>query len=169
MNAFRPLVCAAVLAPAMMAVGPAGAVDQFRTHYFNAGAHCQGALPNFEGSIRKRPLGVQNEGTSNAFVTCGVPTQGRITGLEVYATTFSGADAQVTCTAVSGWQGGSNDYVPMTVTTPANGNWAGMFWEPSDFGGTDFFPSNFVALSCNLAPGTGLNDFWLAYLEDIGL
>ena len=32
---------------------------------------CQPALPTFDGSIRKRPKAVQNEGTSIAFITCG--------------------------------------------------------------------------------------------------
>ncbi len=48
----------------------AQAVTQNRRFQANATSYCQAALPAFEGAIRKRPLAVQNEGTTNAFVTC---------------------------------------------------------------------------------------------------
>ncbi len=39
----------------------------------NATAFCQTALPVFDGNVRKRPLAVTNEGTSNAFISCSIP------------------------------------------------------------------------------------------------
>ena len=34
---------------------------------------CAAALPAFEGLVRKRPRAIQNEGSTNAFVTCAPP------------------------------------------------------------------------------------------------
>lgn len=159
-----PLLCSAVLAS-----GTAHGVDISRTQYFNAPAHCQGALPNFEGAIRKRPLALQNEGTSNAFVTCVIPNQGRVEAIEVYASSHNGVAGTVECTLVSGWKGGTNHYLPQTTATPADGGWAGLVWEGVDFPGAPvLMPSNYLGLSCNLPAGTGLNDFWVYYVENVG-
>jgi hypothetical protein len=158
-----PLLVSAVLASG---IAHAGTVAVARTQHFNAPAHCQGALPNFEGALRKRPLALQNEGTSNAFVTCAIPTQGRVDGLEVYGSSHAGVAGNVDCTLVSGYKGGTNNYIPKSMTTTADGEWAGSYWDGSDFPGEpELMPSSFIAVSCNLAPGTGLNDFWLYYSE----
>ncbi len=165
------LLISSVLGSALLASGIAQAgevVTANRTQYFNAPAHCQGALPNFEGSLRKRPLALQNEGATSAYVTCAIPTQGRVEALEMYASSHDGSASEVTCTAVTGYKGGTNLYVPQTVVTSADGDWTGLVWEAEDFQSVDVFPSSYIALSCNLAPGTGLNDFWLYYSEVIG-
>jgi hypothetical protein len=163
----KSVLCTAILASGFAHAGEAPTVS--RTTYFNAPAHCQGALPNFEGALRKRPLALQNEGTSSAFVTCAIPTQGRVSGLEVYVSTHNGTSSPVTCTAVTGWKGGTNHYVPKTVETDASGEWAVFFWAPGDFvPDATAFPNGYIALSCNLAPGTGLNDFWVYSSETVG-
>lgn len=65
------LAAAIVAAPAAVEAAPIE-----RTLYVNASAHCQAALPVFDGLIRKRPLAVVNEGQAGAFVTCAIPMQG---------------------------------------------------------------------------------------------
>jgi len=59
----------------------ASAVDLERLSMANAVGRCQGALPNYEGAIRKRPLAVQNEGTGSAFVTCAFLSSCRTGGI----------------------------------------------------------------------------------------
>lgn len=156
----------ALLVSGVAQAGEAPTVD--RTTYFNAPAHCQGALPNFDASLRKRPLGLQNEGPTNAFVTCAIPTQGRVQALEMYASSHNGTATPVTCTMVTGYKGGDNFYVPKTLTTSDTGGWTGFYWSASDFEADGDIPSSYIAVSCNLAPGTGLNDFWLYSAESVG-
>lgn len=162
------LLIATVLCTAALASGTASAVDVERTQYFNAPAHCQGALPNFEGALRKRPLALQNEGTSNAFVTCVIPNQGRVLAVEVYASSHNGTAGTIECTMVSGWKGGTNHYLPQSTVTPADGTWTGFVWEGADFPGAPVFMPGYIGLSCNLPAGTGLNDFWVYYVEGVG-
>ena len=70
---------------------------------------CQPALPAFDGNIRKRPLAMMNEGTSNAFVTCafggvfnGVPSQKT---LSVGFTNITDSEITVNCTLVDAQAG----------------------------------------------------------------
>ncbi|MGY0613225.1 MULTISPECIES: hypothetical protein [unclassified Luteimonas] len=161
----KSLLCSAVVAAGVAQAGVPAMVE--RTQYFNAAAHCQASLSKFDDALRKRPLALQNEGTTSAFVTCAIPTQGQVDGLEVYVSSHDGSAAPVACTAVTGWHGGTNYYVTQ-VTDTASG-YAGFYWAASDFvEGATVFPNGYLALSCNLAPGTGLNDFWLHYSETVG-
>ena len=74
---------------------------------------CQAALPVFDGQIRKRPLAIQNEGTSNAFITCAL--RGRFggtsatTGTSAFVTVGlinnTGSSRTATCTLVDGRNG----------------------------------------------------------------
>ena len=63
MNRFAVTACTIVIAAAALHATPARA-----SHWSNAVDTCQGSLPSFEGALRKRPLAIVNEGTSNAFV-----------------------------------------------------------------------------------------------------
>ncbi len=65
-----------ILTAAIATSAPAGvhAATLNRLVYANAASYCQPALPAF-GKVRKRPLGVQNEGEGNAFVTCAFAAQ----------------------------------------------------------------------------------------------
>ena len=160
----------ALLAGLLLALASAGnahAVDISRTLYTNPTGVCQGALPAFDGLIRKRPLAVQNEDTSPAFVTCSFTSQGRTTGFSQYVNAIGGAAVVISCTAVTGWATGTNQFVTKTVTAGPGPSQRELAWSPSDFGGTTTLP-NFVSLSCNLPPGAALNDVWFRFLEDVG-
>lgn len=136
----------------------------------NAAANCQGALPNFEGSIRKRPLGVQNEGTDASFVTCAFVNQydsdapGTIDYFDVFFVNNGSAAATVTCTAVAGFETGiDNVYVSKSTTVaPGSTVHALLHFDETDNGGEPYYP--LVSLSCRIPPGVGINDTYVGYL-----
>jgi hypothetical protein len=149
----------------------ANAVETDHANAAGPAARCQGALPNFEGSIRKRPLAVQNEGTSNAFITCSFEVDaGNAIGngpvlLDTYFSNNTAAPINLTCTAVSGFQGDTNEFVGQTISLPASGG-GNLFWVDTDF--EQGLGSGLISISCNIPPGVGINDtyiFWVA--EDL--
>lgn len=122
-----------------------------------AGA-CQTALPVFDGVVRKRPLAVQNEGTTTTFVTCGL--EGKFGAVMSSTLVFvglvnnSGAPATVNCTLVDGRDSISDPvYMPKSVVLPANTPIAELSWTSTDNEGDDFI---YPAISCSLPPGTGI-------------
>lgn len=113
--------------------------------------NCQPALPAFDGNIRKRPLGMQNEGAATAFVTCafkGLRFDPRTTGNDLVGIVLSAQGSQsvtVTCTLVTGV--GEPNYSTQTRTVyPGVGNL--LVWES---GALDF-----AAMSCSLPPQAGI-------------
>jgi hypothetical protein len=166
---------AALTLTAGLAAFSAEAVTKSRTFSSNAVALCQSALPVFDGLIRKRPLAVQNEGTSNAFVTCaftseddgGVPYV--TTDYTIWARSNDGVAHDLSCTGVTGHATGSNEYVVKTVNLPADGSQRALVWSGADFADhaptIDYFT---FAASCNLSPGVGLNDTYVNFTEDVG-
>ncbi len=125
----------------------------------NAVNLCQGALPNFEGSLRKRPLGINNEGTITAFVSCSVDTDafGAITGIEVILTNRNASATTVNCTLVDGvappFPTPAPVYLPKSVSVPA-GTFSVLVWNAADNGGNPYLLPN---LSCALPVGTEIN------------
>lgn len=141
---------AVIVAGAML---PSESQAQFLDQYTSAPGICQAALPAYEGQIRKRPLAVQNEGTTNAFVSCA-PAQ----FLELYDPDFgvrvllvnnNAAPATIQCTGVAGVFASSADYYPKTVVVPGNGTGALNFSETTDSSASG-------SISCNLPAGTGI-------------
>lgn len=134
----------------------------------NPVARCQGALPVFETSIRKRPLAVQNEGTSDAFVTCSFEFDSvnaignTATLVDTYFTNTSDTEQTMTCTAVTGFEGDlefPNEYVSQTFVIEP-GEQANPYWIDTDFedGG---LASGLVSISCNVPAGVGVNDTYI--------
>jgi hypothetical protein len=152
-------------------VGEARAIERLMTDFANAPSICQGALPNFEGALRKRPLAVQNEGAVDAFVTCAWSTETFPVRLHVQAGAIGGQGANLTCTLVSGTEG--NDFVrtsTKSIDLPANGLQQEFTWRPEDFGqptGSEF-PNAFLGLTCKLPPATNLGATYLVYKREIG-
>jgi hypothetical protein len=156
---------------ASLAASDAQAVDAPRILSANATSYCQTALPVFDGQIRKRPLAVQNEGTSNAFVTCSFNrhwNSNAATEIDMYAQNNASVAQSLTCTLVAGIATGtSNQYVSKTVSLPAGGAQVIMTWLPADFSG-GVFPDTQYSMSCNLLPGVGLNDSYVSFVEFVG-
>lgn len=159
------LVYIAILA--IMAAGPvpALAADVAVTSASNATGLCQSALPVFDGVIRKRPLAIQNEGTSDAFISCAMTFDEYVaypSKATVYAGSIDGAAHQVSCTAITGRARGFNYRATKTITVPASGDPVAFVWEAYDFYlGASNFPSPLLSLTCLLPPGTGLNDTYV--------
>jgi len=164
------LAAASAMAAALIG-GDAGAVLRTRSWYANATSYCQSALPVFDGNIRKRPLAVQNESRTSAFVTCSFAAQN--TGLDsVTVFAFNGGDATASfkCTGVTGGAGSvSNQYVAKTVSIPTSTR-NGLAWVPADFGNGAVIPgSGYFSVSCVLPPGVGINDSLVVFDEDVGI
>lgn len=149
---------------------PAMAVEKFMQMSANAAANCQGALPNFEGAIRKRPLSVQNEGTTASFVTCSFVNQydsdavGEVDYFEAWFINKGTSEAIVSCTGVAGFETGANNtYMSKETTVAPNSTvHAVMQFDASDNGGESFYP--LVSLSCRIPPGVGINDTYVGYV-----
>lgn len=162
-------LCLSVLAVTLTLCAPALAVDKSVEVSGNATAICQGALPSFEGSIRKRPLAVQNEGTTNAFVTCSFVTmydrndQAAVSYFGVYLSNAATVARTVTCTGVAGYNTNpSNQYLSKTVTVAPGGQLqTQLIFGIADNGNVGFLPV--VSVSCNLPAGVGINDTYVGY------
>jgi len=154
--------------------GDAMAVTQARTLYSNPTGYCQAALPVFETNLRKRPVAVQNEGSSNAFVSCAFTSQfsgadNKPTEIGIYAQNLGSVARDLTCTLVTGFATGPlNQNITKTVTLPVGGAQRLTTWEPADFSGGDFPNFGPYSMSCNLLPGVGLNDSYINFMEDVG-
>lgn len=147
------------------AAAPANAID--RVTISQPTNYCQTALPVFDGNVRKRPVSVQNEGTSNAFVTCswgievidGTDSTG-ISAVEVY---FHSTNAgSVTCTGVAGWNGIQVQSVKTLTLTGGGQTVAPMRWTAADFPDGELGTGLFSA-SCNLQSGQGIDDSYVVY------
>ena len=163
--------------PARCSVLAAGAVAVMAalspqpSHAFRVTAQavavCQGALPSFEGAIRKRPLAVQNEGSSNAFVTCALNNPGYntwttfISSVLIYAQNLNSSSRPITCTAVNSSATASPDdplYAIRTVqVSPSDTNSTLIEFAADDFPGSPAaLPGDTVSVSCTLVPGMGI-------------
>lgn len=118
-----------------------------------AGA-CKSALPVFDGNIRSRPRGVQNEGSASAFVSCA--QQGDFTesptGVGLYLLNVGAAPASVSCTLVVG--ANSPMYFTETVELPASSYGT---WMQFDSPAPDAWSLRAIAYSCELPPGAGIS------------
>jgi hypothetical protein len=150
----------------------ASAVTVSRQSTANAVGRCQGALPNYEGAIRKRPLALQNEGSTSAFVTCAFLSDQSNTAVNsfgVYARTTNGLAATLNCTAVVGYDTGTVEYSARSVELSAGGAQNSIYWDADDFPVAGAVDTDLpVTISCALPAGVGLNDMYFNYVEDIG-
>ena len=157
----------------VLASGDASAVTLNRSFVQNATGACQSALPVFDGQIRKRPLALQNEGTASAFVSCsfmgtdrGIGGPRSVNAVYLSADNNTASDVSLTCTLVDGYSGGSNTFIPKTITMLPNSKVNTFLWQPSDNGGLNYAYT--VNVSCNLPVGTGLSVSFIYFDEDVG-
>lgn len=151
----------------LFVAGPAHAVDVSRLEIINPLNACQGALPTFEGSLRKRPRGFINEGTDTAFVSCGFPAEG---GVGVNKTTQinvefrnEGTETQtVSCTAVDTQ---SPPKFSVKSKTVASGSVGEIAWLAADNGGVNY---RYPAVSCALPTGMLIQYVDRFYSENVG-
>lgn len=162
-------VAAVLLAAGAAAASPgASAVDVEREIYQNGGSACTGALPTFEGALRKRPRAIANEGTSTAFISCSMDTDDFAEKPHyafVRVGNTSAITQTVTCTLVNGadWEGGTSEVKSVDL---ASGDSDLITWGAGNPSETlDYYTVNF---SCALPPGTLLSYAGRMYMEPVG-
>jgi hypothetical protein len=153
-----------------LAAGSAQAVTVQRSFLANAPAFCQASLHAYDVHLRKRPLAIQNEGTSNAFVSCSLLGQDShpwsTTKVAIWATNNDDAPHTLTCTGISGYNTGPNIAVVKTINIPASGQGppdVAVAWLPEDG-----VLGRLFSVSCILPPGVSLNDIMIDFIEDVG-
>jgi len=146
---FTLFALAAICATALSQAAIAAVVQQ--SQIMLSADNCQAALPAFDGNIRKRPLAMQNDGTTPAFVTCGFkglgidPHSAGNDLIGVALTTQGSQSVSVTCTLVNGF----SEPVYLTQTRTVHPGVANLlFWTGN---GLDL-----AAMSCSLPPQTGI-------------
>jgi hypothetical protein len=143
-----------------------------RNESHNASGLCQGALPQFAGTLRARPLGLANEGQNDAFVSCsllGGITVGNapvVLSVQVFASNNGASPVAVTCTLVDGIRNGSFVtplFFPKTWSVPAQDT-KFVVWSHEEFPGA---PDRIRQpnLSCKLPPGSEINLITVSYDE----
>lgn len=129
---------------------PIHAADQL-----NATGACKSALPVYDGNIRSRPLGVRNEGNSNAFVSCSMPSEhnSRLRSAALRMHNGNAVATSITCTFVNGRFGFSPQSETKTIDLGAGvSGWLIFYTGATAPSGGDL--ANF---SCNLKPGTEIS------------
>jgi hypothetical protein len=134
---------------------------------------CQSALPVFDGNIRKRPLAVANEGTSNAFVTCSFTTVGPelanlVESYKLFVSNAGTGTVDINCTGVGGVQGGIINQAPQSIPLTirlVSGEKRFFSYFPAQFLGGVL--SNYFSVSCSLPLGTSINDMQVFFDEDV--
>lgn len=161
MTTVHALLATAAAATLLLATpAPAHAND-----WSNAVDVCQGALPTYDASLRKRPLAISNEGTEPAYISCSLRAPlGNLDGggtdvvqIIVLLTNRAATAQSVTCTVVDGvalpFPSFPPLYVPKTVEIPA-GRFGVINWFDFDTTVGRFRLPN---LSCALPPETEIN------------
>lgn len=141
----------------------------------NGSGACQGALPAFSGTLRARPLALQNEGAVTAFASCSPayndygPNGEGASAVNLRLVNNGLAAVDVTCTLVDGSVSPSVDavYLPAVVNVPA-GTSANVSWGPTDYPAPQ--PDSVLRpnISCALPPGVGIGYINLFYQRQIG-
>ncbi len=163
-------ISAVALLSLCLMTAPAHAAAVEKIYFSQAVTVCQPALPAFDGLIRKRPKAVANEGTTTAFVTCGITTPNSfVRAVRLVLVSFTnraGAATTINCTLVDGF--GDDTYSPskvksLVVATQARGSLT--FESFADNGNVLYLTP---ALSCALPPGTEISGVTYAALDEIG-
>lgn len=120
---------------------------------------CQGSLPSFEGALRKRPLGINNEGTTTSFVSCSLRAplgEIDVETITVLLTNRSGNAVDVSCTLIDGTAPpvGQPRYQTKSVAIGTNAYQLVGWTREADNGGESYAIPN---LNCALKPGVEIN------------
>lgn len=153
----RPTLALVTIAALAAASSAPAATVPHQVKQNGAGA-CQGALPAFAGTLRARPLALQNEGAAAAFATCSLlyddAYSAPVLGVSVRLTNNTPADVLGSCTLVDGSVQNPASYLTRSVAIPANGSASLIFFN------TDY-PEPVASitrpnLSCALPTGQGI-------------
>lgn len=135
-------------------------------------ARCQASVAMSELALRKRPLAMQNNSTTDgAWVTCGFEFDAgfSLSGallVDAYFTNYSDTTQTLQCSGVTGYEGIENEYVGLTMEMApgASGEDGNLFWYANDFEGGGM-ETGLVMINCYLPPGVGINDTYVYWAE----
>ena len=136
-----------------------GSVPAFAANWWTdqaAAGNCVGPLPSYDSNLRKRPGGILNEGSADAFLSCGLSNDPiRLTwGVDVQLTYRGPSSASARCTLVSGFNTANVSYISDERTISSMSNAYITF--RLDFSSNEHFTPP-LAISCILPPGMELN------------
>jgi len=159
---FKTALCAGTLV--MAAAGGANAEIVSHFFYQNGGNACTGALPTYEGALRKRPKAIVNQGDVPAYATCSamsdaaIPNPNRVLALAYNRGTIP---VEMSCTMVNGDEVDGANYVVSTRNLPV-GQPTQFVWVP--LAPKPVFQYGLVGVSCLLPPNVEIDTF--AYYVD---
>ena len=178
MKTIAPTLIGCLLTAAMIPAANA-AVENLQIQS-NATGLCQSALPAWDASLRKRPLGMVNEGESAAFVTCsfttvidqggggGVTQDSVIRYFGMFLTSSVAEPQTLSCTGVIGYPGSPDlQYVALSVDVSSetpDSNY--LYFYPTDADPEQATFHQLASLSCRLPPGTGIGDTYVGIRLD---
>lgn len=173
----REHLLAATAAIAIATVAPpTHAVTQTRYQTAQGGVVCHLSNPGTNPTAYPRGSGFRNEGTTSAFVICGIPSAndnpagGTIVGIAISLQDLSGVlHSPISCTATNGSPQFGIAYA--TKQGYADSSGAQTYFNASDFGGTSgqSLPnSDFWSITCNLPSQTAILYLDAQYTVDIG-
>lgn len=144
----------------------------FHTYAASPVARCQGSLPVFESLLRKRPLAIQNDSSEPTWIACGFELDaynadtGGAVMVDAFFTNYSDTAVTLTCSGVTGFEGGANEYVSLSVEIPPHtGNEDGnLFWFEDDFEGGGM-GTGLISINCRLPAGVGINDTYVWWVD----
>ena len=168
------LVTAAMVVAGAFATD-ANAVTSPRNWVSHGPGNCQGALPSYEGAIRKRPQAVANEGATTAFVTCDFDNIDNLgTGFNRVVVGYrntTGTPLIVTCSLVNGFfsMPGATVLTKSAIAPAVGGPEGGRVlieWTAvADNAGENF---GSPALSCQIPAGTEIGGVGGDFTVDVG-
>lgn len=151
---------AAGAAACLLAVAGLAATDDAtaatsRSRFITATAVCESPLPQYDATLRKRPLGITNEATTPVFISCSLPADyvgDQVNGLLDFNFASLGVGGTVNCSLVAGSRLFGVTAIPKSVTVSAEG-YSAIRWANIDK--RHYFGSYNV--TCNLPKDVELN------------
>lgn len=147
-----PAAVSCALALAAVLHAPVSSAATERVQRISATAVCEAPLPSFDVTLRKRPVGIRNEGEVPIFISCALPADSTAPrGGAMVSVRFAlpaGAPAvTMACTLVAGSPG--NLHYAVGSVAVASGGSAWLTWSNIDKQAT----RGALNFSCNLPPG----------------
>lgn len=160
------LSAVAVACGLAMAFDASAATDE-KTFYLDPAMACQLSIPSTDTAVRPRATGYRNEGTTAAFMICGLPYyySGAVpTSFAIVVRSFDGAAHSFDCTGVTRSSGGTSPaYSTKNLSVAANGS------DSATWTGADFTLGNFDAsITCPLPAGVAIVSVQIRVNDEIG-
>jgi hypothetical protein len=147
------------------ATGQATAGTDVRYQTAQGGVVCKGTDPTLNTALKAKATGFRNEGTSGAFIVCGMESSnsrsdtGTIQVMRLGLYSLNNIATPVNCTAVNGYIASNPLYKTRTVTTKTDGTAVLVQFDASDFGGTAGEPlanNDYWSITCSLPAKTSV-------------